>query len=114
MKHNDSGKFDCVFSTIDIQSNNTVLFQGLSGTRLGIWSAHGEGRFALPLEESDYQIVGKYSYNHYPANPNGSDYETAILSGRHVVMMPHWETFHLLWNWAHYLMREKRISSHHG
>ena len=105
MKHNDSGKFECVFSTIDIQSNNTVLFQGLSGTRLGIWSAHGEGRFALPLEESDYQIVGKYSYDHYPANPNGSDYGTAILSsddGRHVVMMPHLERSIFPWNWAHY------------
>ena len=105
MKHNDSGKFECVFSTIDIQSNNTVLFQGLSGTRLGIWSAHGEGRFALPLEESDYQIVGKYSYDQYPANPNGSDYGTAILSsddGRHVVMMPHLERSIFPWNWAHY------------
>jgi phosphoribosylformylglycinamidine synthase len=105
MKHNDSGKFECVFSTIDIQSNNTVLFQGLSGTKLGIWSAHGEGRFALPLEESDYQIVGKYSYNHYPSNPNGSDYGTAILSsddGRHVVMMPHLERSIFSWNWAHY------------
>ena len=105
MKHNDSGKFECVFSTIDIQSNFTVLFQGLSGTRLGIWSAHGEGRFALPLEESDYQIVGKYSYDQYPANPNGSDYGTAILSsdnGRHVVMMPHLERSIFPWNWAHY------------
>ena len=105
MKHNDSGKFECVFSTIDIQSNNTVLFQGLSGTRLGIWSAHGEGRFSLSLEESDYQIVGKYSYDQYPANPNGSDYGTAILSsdnGRHVVMMPHLERSIFPWNWAHY------------
>ena len=105
MKHNDSGKFECVFSTIDIQSNNTVLFQGLSGTRLGIWSAHGEGRFTLSLEESNYQIVGKYSYNQYPANPNGSDYGTAILSsdnGRHVVMMPHLERSIFPWNWAHY------------
>ena len=105
MKHNDSGKFECVFSTIDIQSNNTVLFQGLSGTRLGIWSAHGEGRFTLSLEESNYQIVGKYSYDQYPANPNGSDYGTAILSsdnGRHVVMMPHLERSIFPWNWAHY------------
>ena len=105
MKHNDSGKFECVFSTIDIQSNNTVLFQGLSGTRLGIWSAHGEGRFTLSLEESDYQIIGKYSYDQYPANPNGSDYGTAILSsdnGRHVVMMPHLERSIFPWNWAHY------------
>ena len=58
MRHNLSGKFECVFSTIDIQTNNTVLFHGLSGSRLGIWSAHGEGRFELPQNQADYLIVG--------------------------------------------------------
>ena len=105
MRHNLSGKFECVFSTIDIQPNSTVLFQGLSGSRLGIWSAHGEGRFELPQNQSDYQIVGNYSYDQYPSNPNGSDYGAAILSseeGRHVVMMPHLERSIFPWNWAHY------------
>ena len=105
MRHNLSGKFECVFSTVDIQPNNTVLFQGLGGSRLGIWSAHGEGRFELPLGQDEYQIVGSYSYNQYPSNPNGSDYGTAILSsddGRHVVMMPHLERSIFPWNWAHY------------
>ncbi|MGB1430552.1 MAG: phosphoribosylformylglycinamidine synthase, partial [Flavobacteriaceae bacterium] len=105
MRHNLSGKFECIFSTIDIQPNNAVLFQGLSGSRLGIWSAHGEGRFELPQNQTDYQIVGNYSYDQYPSNPNGSDYGTAILSsddGRHVVMMPHLERSIFPWNWAHY------------
>jgi phosphoribosylformylglycinamidine synthase len=105
MLHNLSGKFECVFSSVDIQPNNTVLFKGLGGTRLGIWSAHGEGRFELPLGQDEYQIVGSYSYNQYPSNPNGSDYGTAILSsddGRHVVMMPHLERSIFPWNWAHY------------
>jgi phosphoribosylformylglycinamidine synthase len=105
MRHNLSGKFECVFSTVDIQPNNTVLFQSLGGSRLGIWSAHGEGRFELPLAQSEYQIVGNYTYNQYPSNPNGSDYGTAILSsddGRHVVMMPHLERSIFPWNWAHY------------
>ena len=105
MFHNLSGKFECVFSTVDIQPNNTVLFKGLGGTRLGIWSAHGEGRFELPLGQDEYRIVGSYSYNQYPSNPNGSDYGTAILSsddGRHVVMMPHLERSIFPWNWAHY------------
>ena len=105
MLHNLSGKFECVFSTVDIQPNNTVLFKGLGGTRLGIWSAHGEGRFELPLGQDEYRIVGSYSYNQYPSNPNGSDYGTAILSsddGRHVVMMPHLERSIFPWNWAHY------------
>ena len=110
MRHNLSGKFECVFSTVDIQPNKTVLFQGLGGSRLGIWSAHGEGRFELPLDQDEYQIVGSYSYNQYPSNPNGSDYGTAILSsddGRHVVMMPHLERSIFPWNWAHYPADQK-------
>ena len=111
MMHNHSKKFECVFSTVDIQPNNSILFQSLSGARLGIWSAHGEGRFELPMDESDYHIVGKYSYDTYPANPNGSDFGTAILSsddGRHVVMMPHLERSIFPWNWAHYPAERKK------
>ena len=59
MMHNDSGKFECTFSTIDISQNDTVMFTGLSGSRLGIWSAHGEGKFHLPKHEKDYNIVGR-------------------------------------------------------
>jgi len=105
MLHNDSGKFECTFSTVDIKENNTVMFSGLKGARLGIWSAHGEGKFDLPNSESDYNIVGTYTYDAYPSNPNGSDYGTAILSdeqGRHVVMMPHLERSTFPWNWPYY------------
>jgi phosphoribosylformylglycinamidine synthase len=105
MSHNDSGKFECTFSTVDIKENNTVMFSSLEGARLGIWSAHGEGKFVLPKTESDYNIVGSYTYDAYPSNPNGSDYGTAILSddqGRHVVMMPHLERSTFPWNWPHY------------
>ena len=105
MMHNDSGKFECTFSTINISQNDTVMFSGLSGSRLGIWSAHGEGKFYLPKHEKDYNIVGRYSYDAYPSNPNGSDFGTAILSddqGRHVVMMPHLERATFPWNWAQY------------
>jgi phosphoribosylformylglycinamidine synthase len=44
-------------------------------------------------------------YAEYPANPNGSDYNTAMLSdpsGRHLVTMPHIERSIFPWNWAHY------------
>jgi len=105
MLHNDSGKFECTFSTVDIKENNTVMFSDLKGARLGIWSAHGEGKFDLPKTESAYNIVGTYTYDAYPSNPNGSDYGTAILSdaqGRHVVMMPHLERSTFPWNWPHY------------
>lgn len=105
MLHNDSHKFECTFTSIEIQENNSVMLGNLSGEKLGIWSAHGEGKFNLPKEESAYNIVGKYGYNQYPANPNGSDYNTAALcsaDGRHLVMMPHLERSIAPWNWGYY------------
>ena len=105
MLHNKSGKFECVFSTVTISDSSSVLLKGLEGTTLGVWSAHAEGRFFLPEAESNYQIPGKYSYAEYPANPNGSDYNTAMLcseDGRHLAMMPHLERSTFPWNWGHY------------
>jgi phosphoribosylformylglycinamidine synthase len=57
------------------------------------------------MEEKDYHIVAKYGYNQYPSNPNGSDYNVAMLSsldGRHMATMPHIERSFFPWNWAHY------------
>ncbi len=105
MLHNDSHKFECTFTSIDIPENNAIMLSTLAGSRLGIWSAHGEGKFSLPYAEDQYNIVGKYGYAHYPANPNGSDYNTAMLcddSGRHLVTMPHLERSTFPWNWPFY------------
>lgn len=105
MLHNDTHKFECSFTSIKIQENDSVMLSSLSGSTLGIWAAHGEGKFSFPLSEENYKIVGKYGYEGLPANPNGSDYNTAILtdtSGRHLVIMPHLERSTFPWNWAHY------------
>tara|TARA_B100001094_G_scaffold117786_2_gene113596 strand:+ start:989 stop:4639 length:3651 start_codon:yes stop_codon:yes gene_type:complete len=105
MSHNDSKKFECIFTSVEIQKNNSVMFENLSGSKLGIWSAHGEGKFVLPYRENKYKIIGKYGYSQYPANPNGSNYDTAILSnqdGRHIAMMPHLERSTFQWNWPFY------------
>ena len=105
MVHNDSNKFECTFSSVEIQKNNSVMFKSLSGSKLGIWSAHGEGKFNLPYSENKYKIVGKYGYKAYPANPNGSNFNTAIISnedGRHIAMMPHLERSTFPWNWPYY------------
>ncbi len=105
MKHNTSGKFECQFTAVTIQPSSSVMMKGLEGSTLGIWAAHGEGKFYLPMEESNYQIPAKYHYDKYPANPNGSKYNTAMLcneDGRHLVMMPHLERSTFSWNWAHY------------
>lgn len=105
MHHNDTHKHESAFTSVKIQENNSVMLAGLAGTTLGVWISHGEGKFNLPLEESNYNIVAKYGYEGYPANPNGSDYNTAMMSsadGRHLVTMPHIERSTFQWNWAHY------------
>ena len=105
MHHNDSGKFECQFTAVTIGTSSSVMMQGLEGCTLGIWAAHGEGKFNLPMEESQYQIPAKYHHQSYPANPNGSDFNAAMLcskDGRHLVMMPHLERSTFPWNWAHY------------
>ena len=110
MDHNDSKKFECLFTSVEIQENNSIMFRNLSGSKLGIWSAHGEGKFKLPYDENKYSIIGKYGYNSYPANPNGSDYNTAIISnsnGRHIAMMPHLERSTFPWNWPYYPKNRK-------
>ena len=105
MKHNDSNKFECIFSTVDIVPSPSIMLNGLEGSRLGVWSAHGEGKFDLPYSEDKYSIAAKYSYDSYPANPNGSKFNTAMLvsdDGRHLVMMPHIERSIHPHNWAFY------------
>ncbi|MCS5663203.1 MAG: phosphoribosylformylglycinamidine synthase [Flavobacteriales bacterium] len=113
MLHNDSHKFESGFVNVDIPENNSVMFSTLSGSRLGVWVAHGEGKFNLPYNEDQYQIVSKYSYKSYPANPNGSDFNTAAITskdGRHLVMMPHPERSIFPWNWAHYPENGNEVS----
>jgi len=105
MLHNDSGKFECTFTSVEIAENKSVMLSTLAGSKLGIWSAHGEGKFSFPYGKEKYNIVGTYGYEGYPANPNGSDFNTAIMTdttGRHLVMMPHLERSTFPWNWAYY------------
>jgi phosphoribosylformylglycinamidine synthase len=105
MKHNTSRKHESGFTSVTIQNNNSVMLSSLAGSTLGVWISHGEGKFNLPLPEENYNIVSKYAYADYPANPNGSDYNTAMLcdkTGRHLVMMPHIERSTFQWNWANY------------
>jgi len=105
MLHNDSHKFECNFTSVEIAQNISVMLGNLAGSKLGIWAAHGEGKFSFPYPEDKYNIVGKYGFEGYPANPNGSDFNTAMLtddSGRHLVMMPHLERSTFSWNWAYY------------
>ncbi|TAI49190.1 phosphoribosylformylglycinamidine synthase [Flagellimonas allohymeniacidonis] len=105
MTYNDSGKHESAFTSVKIRENNSVMLSSMAGTILGVWISNGEGKFSLPLSEENYDIVAKYGYEGYPANPNGSDYNTAMLcdkTGRHLVTMPHIERSIFPWNWAYY------------
>lgn len=105
MSHNDSHKFESAFLGLTIPENNSVMLGSLSGSKLGIWVAHGEGKFSLPEGEENYHIIAKYSYNSYPGNPNGSDYSVAGIcskDGRHLAMMPHLERSIFPWQNAYY------------
>ncbi len=105
MLHNDSHKFESIYLNMTIPQNESVMFKSLSGSRLGVWVAHGEGKFHLPYAESQYQVVGKYVSDGYPANPNGSAYQVAGIcstDGRHLAMMPHLERAIFPWQCAHY------------
>jgi len=105
MHHNASRKFESAFVSLTIPENNAVMLQGLAGSRLGVWLAHGEGRFVLPGGTDAYRIAAHYAYDEYPANPNGSDFSTAAVTskdGRHLAIMPHIERSLYPWNWPHY------------
>lgn len=105
MLHNDSHKFESAFLGLTIPENNSVMLGSLSGSKLGIWVAHGEGKFSLPEGEENYHIIAKYSYDSYPGNPNGSDYSVAGIcskDGRHLAMMPHLERSIFPWQNAYY------------
>ena len=105
MLHNTSHKFESTFLSLQIPENNSVMLSSLSGNKLGIWVAHGEGKFSLPEEESKYNVVAKYNYAAYPGNPNGSDYNVAGIcskDGRHLAMMPHLERAIFPWQNAWY------------
>ena len=110
MEHNDSHKFESNFISLTIPTNRSVMFGSLSGFKIGTWVAHGEGKFNLPLPEDEYNVVAKYSYDEYPANPNGSSYSVAAIAskdGRHLAIMPHPERTIFPWQCGHYPAERK-------
>ncbi|XP_043359671.1 phosphoribosylformylglycinamidine synthase isoform X3 [Dermochelys coriacea] len=112
---NDSGRFESRFVALAIEQSPAVMLQGMAGSTLGIWVAHGEGRMRFrspkvlaavtsgglaPLRYVDDQ--GQPTQE-YPLNPNGSPLGIAGLcspDGRHLAMMPHPERCVLPWQWA--------------
>jgi phosphoribosylformylglycinamidine synthase len=110
MHHNASGKFESIFLNVTIPENNSVMLQSLAGSTLGVWVAHGEGRFDLPAEQDRYITAARYTHEGYPGTPSGSSHSIAALSsrdGRHLVIMPHIERSLFAWNWPYYPRERK-------
>ena len=105
MVHNNSHKYESAFVGVGIENSPSIMLRSLSGSKLGIWVAHGEGKFSFPAGMDNVVVAARYTYDAYPANPNGSPAGIAgvcSLDGRHLAMMPHPERCLRPWNWAHY------------
>lgn len=105
MKLNKSEKFESGFVGVTIQPNNSIMLSNMEGMTLGVWVAHGEGRFSLQESVENYNVAAKYTQSTYPANPNGSDHNIAALcsdDGRHLAMMPHPERCIFPWQCGYY------------
>jgi phosphoribosylformylglycinamidine synthase len=105
MHHNGSGKFECSFINLTIPKNNSVMLKSYEGAQIGVWMAHGEGQFVLPVDQSKYEVAANYTQPLYPGNPNDSNFAVAALTsrdGRHLAIMPHIERSLFPWNWPHY------------
>lgn len=110
MAHNDSGRFESGFVSLRIPKNHSVMLQNQEGTEIGIWVAHGEGKFDLKYSADKYHVIAQYKYDAYPANPNGSPHAIAGLcsaDGRHLAMMPHPERAIFPWTCAYYPEAER-------
>ena len=103
--HNDSHKYESGFVNVTIPENNSIMLSTMANMQLGVWVAHGEGKFVLPYNIDDYNIALFYTHRDYPANPNGSPFNVAGIcseDGRHLAMMPHLERSFATWQWPYY------------
>jgi phosphoribosylformylglycinamidine synthase len=112
--HNRSGRFESRFSTVKIVKSPAIMLQGMEGSALGIWVAHGEGMAYFPdkaiYREAEFGLAPvRYVDDDnriteaYPFNPNGSPAGIAGLcspDGRHLTMMPHPERSVIPWQWG--------------
>ncbi|XP_031497055.1 probable phosphoribosylformylglycinamidine synthase, chloroplastic/mitochondrial [Nymphaea colorata] len=115
--HNESGRFECRFTSVTIMDSPSIMLKGMEGSTFGVWAAHGEGRAYFPDDEVFKHVLQsnlapvRYTDDDgdvtesYPFNPNGSPLGIAALcseDGRHLAMMPHPERCFLMWQYPWY------------
>lgn len=109
---NISKAFESRWVNVAIPENTkAMMLQGMGRSKLGVYVAHGEGRFWLSNGEAEGflndGLVGMQYIDpdgnpteEYPWNPNGSLLGIASLCstcGRHLAMMPHPERSYEIW-----------------
>lgn len=124
--HNESGRFECRFSSVKIEESPALMLKGMAGTTVGIWVAHGEGKALFPdagimdhVKNSNLAPIRYCDDNgttteSYPFNPNGSPEGIAALcspDGRHLAMMPHPERCFLMWQFPWFPQEWSSIDS---
>lgn len=115
LSHNMSERFESRFVSVKIENSKSIMLKGMEESILGVWVAHGEGRFTF-IDEATYSSVENENLvalryvdddgqptTAYPFNPNGSIGGLAGIcssDGRHLSMMPHPERCIFPWQWA--------------
>ena len=99
---NRSEQFEARLVMVEVQKSPSFFFEGMTGSRMPIAVAHGEGRVEFP-EEKTVSLISSlvtlcYVDNRdkitevYPLNPNGSPAGIAGVTtpdGRFSILMPH-------------------------
>ncbi|KAK4799192.1 hypothetical protein SAY86_024557 [Trapa natans] len=115
--HNESGRFECRFTSVTIKDSPAIMLKGMEGSTLGVWAAHGEGRAYFPddgvLDRVVHSELAPVRYcddsgsptEDYPFNLNGSPLGIGAIcspDGRHLAMMPHPERCFMMWQFPWY------------
>lgn len=105
-------------ATVEIGESSSLLFQGMAGSRLGVWVSHGQGRLVatgntLDMLAANRQVPMAYvtpdglgvGADTYPYNPSGTPRGwPGVCSGdgRFTAIMPHPERMaNQLWQWPY-------------
>ncbi len=99
-ERNTSEQYEARFVTVEVMESPSIFFHGMTGSRIPIVTAHGEGRtvFARDAKPAKANPCLRFVDNRgkpteqFPLNPNGSaDGLTGFTSGdgRVTILMPH-------------------------
>ncbi|MGN0846278.1 MAG: phosphoribosylformylglycinamidine synthase [Kiritimatiellia bacterium] len=99
-RRNVSEQFEARFCTLEVLDSPSIFFKGMTGSRIPIAVAHGEGRVEFPAGVDGAKAKAALRYvdgrgeatERYPWNPNGSAGGLTAFTtkdGRATIMMPH-------------------------